>query len=435
MSNFNVTSFLQNLENNKPKPKDMTQKERSIEKLYLSYPGNYGKYQIFPMVSTITGEPFCVLKQTREVKVPRKNTLPDGTENVFEAWIKILPMDAYRMLDSNGRLVSSLTTEDENLLIQAQTTFDALYDALGGNIKKEYQKDGEKAPSVDPNAPQNRTTGLLRKRDYTVFHGKCLNKWTLSDARTPERTNFPALFVTTAGSFYSAIDENIQDGKISHNGEVSWLEQIYNRQLSNRSGYLIFSIAMNVGGKIGYQITATHESDRGNYLTQFGITEEESELMKDPIETFLGWQAGREPGRLFNKALMLETIAVLSEQLAAVRMAISTGSDVVKAMEYTSEQALKQMPNAPHTNDPMLAAHQGQQQGAISNPEAVVMNNNNPYSTPPAAQIDPISQNPVAPGHSAPFVQPGFATQQGPGSNPFGGGGYQQGNGNNPFQQ
>lgn len=430
MNNFNVNGFLQTLEQNQPKPKEMVQRARSLEKLYLSFPGNYGKYQVFPMNSTVTGYPFAYLNGTREIKVPRKNIMPDGTENVFEAWTKILPDDAYRMLDSTGRIVSSLTTEDENLLIQARTTFDALYEALGGNQK-------------DQNL--NKAVGHLRRRNYTVFHGKCLNKWSLSDPRTPERQNFAALFVCTAKGFSQAISDNISDGTISHGGDNLWLEQIYNRQLEGRGGYLIFSIAMGVGGKVGYTITATHESDRAQYLNQYNITEEEADMMQDPVESFLGWQAGKEPGKLFNKALLQETIAFMSEQLAAVRMAQSTGVDVLKAMEATTAEALKRQTPTMPTNDPMLAQQQmAQGNQDLANPGAIYTNNTNPYSTPPAAQIDPVTQNPVAPqggGQQAPYTQPGFAKpafgnfNPGATTNQFGGEGQPQRPINNPFQQ
>ena len=162
-NNFNVDGFLRTLEQNQSKPKELGPTLRSLEKIYLSYPGNYGKYQIFPMNSVVTGYPFVILKDTREIKITKKNVLPDGTENVFDAWIKILPVDAYQMLDSTGRVVSSLTADDENLLIQASGVFDQLYEELGGN-----QKDQK----------LNKAISLLRRRNYTIFHGKCLSNIT-----------------------------------------------------------------------------------------------------------------------------------------------------------------------------------------------------------------------------------------------------------------
>jgi hypothetical protein len=421
MANFDVSGFLQTLQQNLPKEKEQAAKGRSLEKLYLSFPDNYGKYQVFPMNSVVTGYPFAYLNGTREVKIPRKSVNQEGQEITTDTWIKILPDDAYRMLDSTGRVVSSLTAEDENLLIQARALFDQLYDELGGR-----EKDREK----------NNTIGLLRKRNYTVFLAKCLNKWTLTDQRLPERTNFAALFVCTAKGFAQSISDSVTDGTITHGGDQQWLEQIYTRQQENRSGYLIFSIAMNQGGKVGYNLSITHESDRGTYLKDYKVTDEEAALMQDPVESFLGWQKGHEPGRLFNKNLMIETINTMSEQLAAVRMAKSSGMDVVNAMKSTSESAMRRQEAVATTNDPMLAqslqaAGGGAgQPGSVVNPAAIYSQNTNPYATPPAAQIDPITQNPVQQGQpqAAPYSQPGFAR---PG---FGGYGQPQGQ-SNPFEQ
>ena len=115
-NNFNVQGFLDALEQNTNQTNYENQNNgnaRTLDKLYLSFPGNYGKYQIMPMVSTVTGQPFEFLNNTREVKVTRKSQKQDGTETTYDAWIRILPASAYHMVDSTGRLVSSLTSEED----------------------------------------------------------------------------------------------------------------------------------------------------------------------------------------------------------------------------------------------------------------------------------------------------------------------------------
>jgi hypothetical protein len=395
MSNFNVQDFLKTLENSKPQANNSQFSGRSpLEKVYLNFPENYGKYQIFPMNSTVTGFPFIPLNDTREVKVNRTHQLQDGTVQKYETWIKILPDGAYVMNDQTGRLVSSLTAEDKQLLDAARTIWDQLYEEMGGNQRT---TDGS----------MNKAKDYLRIRNYTIFNAKCLNKWSITDQRKPVKQNFAALFVCTAKGFVQAISDNIEDGKISHGGDIQWLDQIYNRELENRQGYLIFSIALNQGGKVGYTVTATHESDRGQYLTNFGITNEEAELMQDPVETFLGWQAGREGnGRLFNRQLMKETIDFMTNELAAIRMAKSTGvsiEDAIKNVQQTAISGTQQQ--QPTTLDPML-----QQQGApgLTNPQAIMNPAGiDPTKNPPAAQIDPVSQSPI--GGAA---VPGFGTPQ-----------------------
>lgn len=393
-SNFDVNGFMQMLEANKAKPRS-NEDYKSLEKIYLSYPGNYGKYQILPMNSIITGYPFVPLTKTRELKMMRHTVLNDGTVNDFESWMRILPREAYVMKDptdpTGTRVVSSLTNEDERLLNEATVLFDKLYDELGG-----LEKDKEK----------NKTIGFMRRRNYIIWFGRCINKWNLNNTREAEKKDFSGLFVCTAKDFLTSIDNNISDLKITHGGSDLWTQEIYNRQLTDRTGCLIFSISMD-GGKIGYNISVQHCDGLANLKT-YRIPEEDAELMKDPVETFLGWQASRTtPGRLFNPELTKELIDFMSAQLRAVQMAKQQGTDISAAIKNTTEAALKnQAAQAPAqtTNDPIL-----RQQSPVApqpNPADIYSKNTAPLSTPPAAQIDPISQNPIAP-QQQPYQQQG----------------------------
>lgn len=413
-NNFNVQGFLDALEQNTNQQSNYENQNngnaRTLDKLYLSYPGNYGKYQIMPMISSITGQPFEFLNNTREVKVTRKSTKQDGTESTYDAWIRILPPSAYHMIDSTGRLVSSLTSEEEQILAQAQQTFDALYIELGGREKDE--------------ALRKKIAEHLRRRDYTLFHAYCMNKWNLNDMRQAEKSNFSALFVCSAKGFLQAVSDNVSDTTLTSGNNPDWMNQVYNRELAGRSGYMLFSIALNVGGKIGYSITVNHAINNAAFMEQYRISQEDADLMQDPVESFLGWQASKDqPGKLFNAKLIQEVTAEMAAELAAVRAAKSTGGDVFAAMRATSEMAAHSIPSAPMTNDPML-----QQQAApqATNPGAVFGANNAPFQTPPASHVDPVNPQPM--GAGAPYQQPGFAQfgQAGYGAN-------QPGFGNSPF--
>lgn len=413
-NNFNVQGFLDALEQNTNQQSNFDGQNngnaRTLDKLYLSYPGNYGKYQIMPMVSSVTGQPFEFLNNTREVKVTRKSQKQDGTETTYDAWIRILPPSAYHMIDSTGRLVSSLTSEEEQILAQAQQTFDALYIELGGREKDE--------------ALRKKIAEHLRRRDYTLFHAYCMNKWNLNDMRQAEKSNFSALFVCSAKGFLQAVSDNVADTTLTSGNNPEWMNQVYNRDLAGRSGYMLFSIALNVGGKVGYSITVNHAINNAAFMEQYRISQEDAELMQDPVESFLGWQASKDqPGKLFNAKLIQEITSEMAAELAAVRAAKSTGGDVFAAMKTTSEMAANSIPATPMTNDPML--QQGMVPGA-TNPGAVFGANNAPFQTPPASHVDPINPQPMQQG--APYQQPGFAQ--------FGQAGYgasQPGFGNSPF--
>lgn len=403
--NFNIANFLHNLEQNQPKSRDSKPKsDVKIEKVYLSHPDWQGKYQILPMVSAENGLPMAFLQRVREIKLPRKVTLNDGKEIESVNWIKILPPEAYTMQSADGQTVSSLTSADEDLLRQVQSSFDILYGELGGMSK-------ERNPEL------NKTIGYMRRRNYTLFYGRCVSHWGASDPRNPKHANFSALFVCSAKNFPEVIQNNINDSVITYGDPETWINQVYSRELTGRTGFLLFSINLNAGGQVGYSLSAQHVINNQQVSSQV-IPEEEAELMHDPIEGYLGWQADhREPGRLFNRRLMEETLATINQQIAAARA--SKGIDPGMAAAATSGMAFAgQGVNTPQTNDPML---QGQgvyaQPAGMTNPEAVMNGNTNPFQTPPAAQIDPLTQAPVNNGPGAQFVSPAFA--QGGNNLPF----------------
>lgn len=406
-----VEDFLAKLAQRVPKaPGEMSSvKNRVLEKVYLNYPANLGRYQILPMDSILTDFPFVTLFGTREVCIPRRNMGADGKENVYNAWIRLLPKSGYQMKDATGRVVCSLTAEEEQLLYQAYNLFDMLFEETGAK--------------ENMNILQN----LVRKRNYTIFHGYCLNRWSLNDSRTPVKQNFSALFVCTAKSFMNAVDDNIKDRNIMNNGDASWIPLVYNRNLSGRDGFLMFNITPNKSGQAGFSVTVSHETGRAKSMEGIEIPEEDAELMVDPVESLLGWQANKDntnpPGqkRLFNAALIKETINFMSQQLAAVRMSKANGMDIMEAIKNTNEEALRnQVPTNTKgvtTNDAMLASLSGSvyQTGGMDS-SRITENNTQPFQTPPAAHIDPVTSAPMNNGGgsngSAPF-NPSFGSSFG----------------------
>lgn len=405
-----VDDFMAQLGNSIPVAKNFTkEKSRQIEKISLNFGGNEGRYQILPMESAISGFPFVVLTKTREICIPRKNVAADGTEKEYEAWIKLLPKNGYQMKDSEGRIVSSLTSEEEAIMKQATDLFDQLYDEIDGKNNLEAARN------------------LCRYRNYTLFHAMCLNMWSFNDSRKPARQNFSGLFVATAKGFMQAVSDNIEEKSLMSGGDKSWLQDVYTDKLSGRKGYMLFSIQRSKTTP-GYTVTVNHEVN-ASMVENVVIPEEDAAMMQDPVQSFLGWQANRDDApvgqkRLFNAALYKEAIAFMTQQLAAVRMAKSTGANVVDAINATNNQVLAE--NAPTTatgapiTDPMLAsmAQAAPAQSPQVNMEKVVENNNTPFNNPPAAQMDPVSSAPVA---NSPF---GGASTFGGGAafnNPFGG--------------
>ncbi len=380
-------------------------KAKTFEKIALNFPGNYGRYQILPIYSAITNYPYVTLFNTREVCIPRKQVAADGTETTYNAWIKILPREAYLMKDMTGRVVSSLTADDEQVLREASTLFDELYNELDARNDVTLSKD------------------LIRKRNYTIFHAMCLNKWDFDDSRTPKRQNFCGLFVCTAKGFCQAVEDNINERNLMNGGDSSWLNGVYTEALSGRDGFVMFSISRSKTSA-GYTVTVSHEAGKSQMLAGVTIPAEDAEMMKDPVASFLGWQANREENvapenrRLFNAPLIKECIAFMTNQLAAIRTAKASGSNVAAAIQATNELALKNAV-APQrqTNDPMLKQQMASEPAQVS-PAKIEEQNSSPFQTPPAANMSPFG-TPETPSQptwgqpqqqtsASPFTAPSF---------------------------
>lgn len=296
---FNPKKFLSAIEQTSQTRKNPTNQEEEnklVEKVYLSRPENHGRYQIFPMPSTVTGMPFVQMQKTREIKIPRTLRKSDGTEVTYEYWVKILPHNAFNVVD-NGREVSGLTAQESQLLTSVQMAFDKLYENMGG-----YEKDKEK----------NLTISKLRKKTYTIFFGKCLQKWSINNPRQAEKMNFSALFICAAKGFIETLNDNIQEISIEENNE-DWLDQVYNRNLTGRTGYLTFNISLpqNI---VGYKLNVDHKFNSQQYANE-AILPEEAALMTDPVEMFLGWQVDKENNKNFNTRIMEETLAYINSEL------------------------------------------------------------------------------------------------------------------------
>ena len=367
--------------------KEFKDRSKTVEKISLSFNGNWGRYQVLPINNAITDYPFVVLFGTREVAIPRRRNNPDGSVSVDMVWIKILPKMGYIMKDNSGRgYVCSLTADDERVLNEAVQMFDTLYNEL------------------DPVNNYDVTRNLLRKRNYTLFHAYCLNKWNFEDSRTPARQNFAGLFVCTAKGFVQFIEDNIRETSLLNGGDNEWISQIYGDNLNDRRGFMLFSINRNKAGNPGFQVTVNHKT--GLAPIQVPLTEEELAEMKDPIATFLGWQANHstdsepvEQRRLFNPELIKEATNFMAQQLAAIRNAKATGIEMKDAIAATTNKAAQSAPffGKQMTNDPILQEEANREAAQVAATNKTIVNNNtDPFQTPPAGHFNPLNGAPVA---------------------------------------
>ena len=370
MNNNQVDDFMSKLSkqtsSGHQKARVFNYQTRKLEKLSLNHPDNLGRYQVIPINNVTIGGNFPYISgRVKQINMPRKTTGQDGQESVYNAWIHIPSPGFYQMLDMSGRTVSSLTTEDENLLATASTLWDELYNEL--DVKNHYAE----------------TRGVIRSRNYTLFSGYCLNFWRTGSAnnRVPDRQNFSALFMITDRAFLDNVEKNIDDKSLMDGGDKSWLDKVYNSDLSNRDGFILFSVNKAAGP--GFVSTVQHEYGRAQMLSGVEIPQEDFDAgMSDAVSLFLGWQASNQDSdkpfgyrRLFNTSLMKETISYMSNLLASVRAAKAMGGNPMEAVEKVNKSFVDTVASS---GDTVQVQPQVQ--------ETVAMNN-----TPEPAQIDPIS--------------------------------------------
>jgi hypothetical protein len=378
-NDWNVQGFLEQL--TKAQNSSTVKNEQpKLSRTYLSINENLGKYQIFPMTSTVTGMPFEYLYRTKEVNMPTGSTDPNGKART--AWYKLLPLCAYDFVDSTGRRVSSLTQSERELLESAYGVFDRMWAV----IPEEQRKD------------------ICRVKNYTIGNAYVINKYKLDN--TVDKSGYCTLLICTSKDFASAIKKDIEMQMITFGSDPSWLGQIYNRQLENRTGWLIFSITVNQTTRIGFSVSANHTCNIPTSMTAgLKISAEDAELMKDPIRTFLGWQAGET--KLFNEQVITSIIEEMNRTIAKYSNS-AVYANPAAAVQATVATA--QSVQAAPTNDPMLAGMNAPQQNVVMNAAQMGQVNNDPFVTPPAAQVDPITGMPA--NYAGFQAQPQVAPQQ-----------------------
>lgn len=376
MSNeWNAQAFLESLRNAQSQPRSTEQQVPQLRKTYLTVPDNFGRYQIFPMLSTTTGMPFEYLYKTREVNIV-VGKKQDGTDR--STWFKLLPVTAYNTRDFTGNPVSELSESELRLLESAHGVFDRLMEVV----------------------PDAQRKNICRVKNYTVGNAYVIHKYSARDIQKPTESGFSSLLICTSKDFANAINKDIDMQMINHGNDPSWLSEIYNRKLEGRTGWLIFNIGPASNG-IGYSVNAAHTTGiQASVSGSIKIPESDAELMQDPIRTFLGRQAGED--RLFNGEVIQKVIDEMNMLIS--KFSNSAAYVNMSAAAQATNNAAQQVMAYGKTNDPML-------QGNMSDPSHVAAMNNNPYVNPPSAQFDPMAGVPSG------YVQPSFAQNAVP--NPF----------------
>ena len=394
-----LTNFMERLtkQSGSPAARTFNRQTRKIDRISVNNPETLGRYQVLPINSAVTEFPF-ISGRVRQISLPRRRMDESGEEQNYNAWIHIPSFEFFQMRDATDRVVSSLTAEDEKLLSSTYNLWEELYSEVDGKTNYPVVKD------------------FIRAKNMTVFSAYCMNFWKYgSNNRTPDRQNFSALFMITTKNFIQSVEANINDKNLTEGGP-DWIYNVYNNQLKNRDGFLMFSVNKDKTAK-GFTASATHEFGRSSMLSGVEIPQEDFDAgMDDPVSLFLGWQANsaerEKPSgsrRLFNAALMKEACSYMGTLLSAIRAEKakdpSTPIDVMSVVNRVVEDYYKNLPPLEPRQQSNVAQEAPQTHSA-------------PVNDSPTTHIDPLmgSQEPQSNGFGGSFG--GFSTPN------FGNGGF-----------
>ena len=398
---MDLTNFMERLtkQSGSPTNRVFSRQTRKIDRVQVNNPETLGRYQVLPLNYAVTDFPF-IKARVNQVRVPRRRVDESGEIQEYSTWIHIPSPDFYQMVDATGRVVSSLTADDEKLLSSVNSLWNEVYNEFDGKTNF------------------GTVSTFVRYKNLTIFTGYCLNFWKYgSNNRTPDRQNFSALFVVTTNNFIQNLETSIND-KSAMEGGPEWIEKVYNSQLKNRDGFLMFSINKDRNTP-GFIASVQHEFGRSQMLSGIEIPQEDFDTgMDDAAYLFLGWQANsterEKPSgtrRLFNTTLMKETAAYLTKLLAAARAekAAAAGNpiDIPAVVEKVVADYYANMP-MPEPKQPAQA------QTAAPTPSM----------ESPTSHIDPVMGNtPIQENGSSSFGGNGFGGFSPSGFNTgFGGG-------------
>lgn len=403
-----LTNFMERLtkQSGSPAARTFNRQTRKLDKISVNNPETLGRYQVLPINSAVTQFPF-ISGRIRQISLPRRRMDESGQEQAYNTWIHLPSSEFYQMRDATDRVVSSLTAEEEKLLSSAYNLWEELYAEVDGKTNFGTVRE------------------FIRARNMTIFSAYCMNFWKYgSNSRTPDRQNFSALFMITTKNFIQSVEANINDKSIMEGNDPKWIENVYNNQLKNRDGFLMFSVNKDKN-RAGFTATATHEYGRASMLSSVEIPQEDFDAgMDDPVYLFLGWQANsterEKPSgsrRLFNAPLIKEACSYMGTLLSAIRAEKMKDPgnpiDVMSVVSRVVEDYYKNLPPL----EPRQQQESGEAQAADPTPQ---VQSAAPVNDSPTTHIDPLmgSQAPQSDGGFGGFG--GFST---PGfGNGFGGG-------------
>lgn len=316
MSDF-IDDFLAGLEEDKQHPRSTS----SFEKLLMSSRDNQGTVVFAPFQDTYSKKFYLLIPYVKEFKT----VIPNYRDGNDEVWVKILPKEFY----------GDLTQEQSALYDEVVGLFDQVDEALG-DIPNKWN--------------------LIRGRSYSIFQGVILNQLNAQGVKVSDHINKPALLIYPSRNPINELASAIKNKIAGMNNSKEWIPAVFAPTDKKREG--VIAITFTKPDSPGYDCSVNFEfnSPYAKVIDpEVGFPEEVTKEFGNVLESFLGWQNGKN-GR-FNEENFKEL-----KQVFIVRLN-SLGADKVKAPEEPIENK--------NGVDPMIG-----------------QTNNDPTTTAPAPEAD-----------------------------------------------
>jgi hypothetical protein len=306
---FDLEAFIEGVNKDCTKEKGTN---NSIKRVVMNSRGNQGSITILPFISKKIGNIYVKLENVREINGPTSIIdAPDG------AWYRLLPKEFYGELN-----------EKESELYDEVS---GLYDDLVSWDYANYD--------------------TLRKRNYSIFTGICLNHTNVEGAQVEGNIDQPCLVVFPSNSPIDALNTAISTKRnILKERTVQWLQGIITPNNTGRKGAIVITFKKSDGP--GYTSSVSFETnnlDEGTIIVdpakEFG--EDIVSKFDDPIHTFLGWCYDYDNKKYFCEKLFLEMRDVIKGYIDEAAAYFEKKAQQEAGNAPTTEGAKSEMPPVP----------------------------------------------------------------------------------------
>jgi hypothetical protein len=274
MSDF-IDDFLAGLEEDKQQPRS----SNGLEKVLMSARDNQGTVVFAPFQDTYSKKFYLLIPYVKEYKT----ALPNYNEGKDEVWIKILPKEFY----------GDLTEAQSALYDEVVGLFDQVDDELG-DIPNKWN--------------------MIRGRSYSLFQGVITNQLNAQGTKISDRIGKAALLIFPSRQPINELAAAIKNKIAGMNNSKEWIPAIFAPTDKGREG--VVTITFTKPDAPGYDCTVGFEFNSPYAKVvdpQAGFSEEIVNSFGNVLESFLGWQNGKN-GR-FNEDNFNELKKVLTVRL------------------------------------------------------------------------------------------------------------------------